>query len=77
MADSDVPYTTTVLVGDDDLLLEPGELFLLSVNPADIDGPPEIKENTRWTLEIQTPVGATIDVTRSMPGEIDSIMQLH
>ncbi len=77
VADPDVPYTTTVLVGDDDLLLEPGELFLLAINPADIDGPPAIIENTRWTLEIQTPVGATIDVTRSMPGEIDAIMQLH
>jgi flagellin FlaB len=77
IADPDVPYTTTVLVGDSDLLLEPGELFLIAVNPADIDGPPNIIENTRWTLEIQTPVGATIDLTRSMPGEIDTIMQLH
>jgi flagellin FlaB len=77
VADPDVPYTTTVLVGDSDLLLEPGELFLIAVNPADIDGPPNIIENTRWTLEIQTPVGATIDLTRSMPGEIDTIMQLH
>ena len=77
VADADVPYTTTVLVGDTDLLLEPGELFLISVSPADIEGPPAIIENTRWTLEIQTPVGATIDLTRSMPGEIDTIMQLH
>ena len=77
VADADVPYTTTVLVGDTDLLLEPGELFLISVSPADIEGPPAIIENTRWTLEIQTPVGGTIDLTRSMPGEIDTIMQLH
>jgi archaeal flagellin FlaB len=77
VADPDVPYTTTVLVGDDDLLLEPGELFLITINPADIDGPPNIIENSRWTLELQTPVGATIDLTRSMPGEIDTIMQLH
>jgi flagellin FlaB len=77
VADPDVPYTVTVLVGDADLLLEQGELFLIAVNPADIDGPANIIENTRWTLEIQTPVGATIDLTRSMPGEIDTIMQLH
>ena len=76
-ADSDVPYTTTVLVGDTDLLLEPGELFLVAIDPSAIDGPPVIAEYTRWTLEIQTPVGATIDLTRSMPGEIDTIMQLH
>ncbi len=77
VADSDVPYTVTVLVGDDDLLLEPGELFLVAINPADIDGPPTITANSRWTLELQTPVGATIDLTRTMPGQIDSIMQLH
>ena len=77
VADPDVPYTVTVLVGDSDLLLEPGELFLVSVNPADISPAPTIAENSRWTLEIETPVGATIDLTRSMPGTIDTIMQLH
>jgi flagellin FlaB len=78
--DHDVPYTVTVIVGDADLLLEPGELFIITVARADIDGgsgPPTILANTRWTLEIQTPVGATIDLTRSMPGEIDTVMQLH
>jgi flagellin FlaB len=75
--DHDVPYTPTVIVGDTDLLLEPGELFLISVNPADIDGPPVIGPHSRWTLELQTPVGAVIDLTRSMPGEIGVVMQLH
>ena len=77
VADPDVPYTVTVIVGDADLLLEPGELFLIAIDPSQIDGPPVITANTRWTLELQTPVGATIDLTRSMPGEIDTIMQLH
>jgi flagellin FlaB len=78
--DHDVPYTVTTIVGDADLLLEPGELFIITVARADIDGgagAPAILANTRWTLEIQTPVGATIDLTRSMPGEIDTVMQLH
>ena len=78
--DHDVPYTTTVIVGDADLLLEPGELFVITVTRTDIDGgsgPPTITANHRWTLELQTPVGATIDLTRSMPGEIDTVMQLH
>jgi flagellin FlaB len=75
--DHDVPYTPTVIVGDTDFLLEPGELFLISIDPAQIDGPPVIGPNTRWTLELQTPVGAVIDLTRSMPGEIDTVMQLH
>ena len=77
VADNDVPYTVTVIVGDTDFLLEPGELFTVLVAVADIDPAPTIVENTRWTLELQTPVGAVIDLTRSMPGEIDTIMQLH
>ncbi len=78
--DHDVPYTITVIVGDVDLLLEPGELFIVTLARTDIDGgagPPTITANHRWTLEIQTPVGATIDLTRSMRGEIDTVMQLH
>ncbi len=75
--DNDVPYTVTVISGDTDLLLEPGELFVVTVAIADIDGPPTIDANSRWTLELQTPVGAIIDLTRSMPGEIDVVMQLH
>jgi flagellin FlaB len=77
VSDPDVPYTVTPLVGDGDNLLEPGELTLVSINPADIDGAPTLGPNSRFTFEIQTPVGATIDITRSMPAAIDSIMQLH
>jgi archaeal flagellin FlaB len=78
--DPDVPYTVTVIVGDADNLLEPGELFIITINRTDIDGgagPPTITPNQRWTFELQTPVGATIDLTRSMPGEIGEVMQLH
>jgi flagellin FlaB len=80
MNDNDVPYTVTVIVGDTDLLLEPGELFIVTVARTDIDGgsgAPTITANHRWTLELQTPVGAVIDLTRSMPGEISAVMQLH
>ena len=77
VADNDVPYTVTVIVGDTDFLLEPGELFTVLVNVADITPAPTLTANSRWTLELQTPVGAVIDLTRSMPGEIDTIMQLH
>ena len=75
--DHDVAYTVTVIVGDADLLMEPGELFIVTVPIANVDPAPTITANTRWTLEIQTPVGATIDLTRSMPGELGDVMQLH
>jgi len=75
--DHDVAYTVAVIVGDADTLLEPGELFIVTVPVANIAPAPTITANTRWTLEIQTPVGATIDLTRSMPGELGDVMQLH
>jgi flagellin FlaB len=75
--DDDVTYTTTEIVGDTDTLLEPGELFVVHIASADIDGTPNLAANSRFTLEIQTPVGAVLDLTRQLPAEIDSVMQLH
>jgi hypothetical protein len=72
----DVTYTATEIVGDGDLLLEPGELFTMSVDVADI-GAGVLAPNTRFTFEIQTPVGAVLDLTRSMPAQLDAVMQLH
>lgn len=72
----DVTYTATELVGDGDLLLEPGELFTVSVNISDLTGA-TLNPNDRFTFEIQTPVGAVIDLTRSLPADLDTVMQLH
>jgi flagellin FlaB len=76
--DNDVVYTVTNIVGDGDTLLEPGETMLITINRATgIDGPPAMDPNDRFTLEIQTPVGAVLDVTRQLPTELDPVMQLH
>jgi flagellin FlaB len=79
----DVDYTPTEIVGDGDLLLEPGELFTVSIDVADIvtatgaTAGTLFAPNSRFSLEIQTPVGAVIDLTRSMPAQLDAVMQLH
>ena len=72
----DVTYTATEIVGDGDSLLEPGELFVMSVDVSDVTGA-TFAPNTRFTFEIQTPVGAVLDLTRSMPAQLDAVMQLH
>ncbi len=77
VVDDDVPYTALDIIGDGDNLLEPGELKLVTINVADINPAATIGPNSRWTLELQTPVGAVIDLTRSMPAQIDAVMQLH
>ena len=76
--DNDVEYTVTNIVGDSDTLLEPGELMLVSVDRATgISPAPTMDANTRFTLEVQTPVGAVIDLTRQLPTELAAVMQLH
>ena len=74
--DNDVPYTVTSIVGNGDTLLEPGEVELITVQVSDITGA-NIQANSRITFELQTPVGAVIDITRSMPAAIGNVMQLH
>ncbi len=81
--DNDVVYTITNIVGDGDTLLEPGELLLITIDRAtgiadERTGlAPDLTPNERFTFEIQTPVGATLDVTRQIPGEFQIVMQLH
>ena len=74
---NDMIYVPTEIVGDGDLLLEPGELFTLEVLAADNADLADLVPNDRWTLELQTPVGAVIDITRSLPAQLDAVMQLH
>ena len=76
VAVNDVPYTITVITGNSDNLLEPGELFVINVATSGITGA-TIGPDLRWTLELQTPVGAVIDITRTMPPAIGAVMQLH
>ena len=78
IVDNDVSYTVTNIVGDSDTLLETGELKLIVIDvSADVDGPPTLVPNERFTVEVQTPVGATLDITRQLPPEIEIVMQLH
>jgi flagellin FlaB len=73
-----VAFTATEVVGDGDELLEPSELFTISVDIADlVTGGALLNPNERFTFEIQTPVGAVIDLTRSLPAGLDTVMQLH
>jgi archaellin len=84
--DNDVGYTVTWIVDDADDLLESGELAVVVIDvAADIDlddvtagvQAPSLNANERWTLEIQTPVGAVLDLTRSLPADLEAVMQLH
>ena len=78
IVDNDVTYTIAVIVGDSDTLLEPGELHQVTIDmTTGISPAPSLDPNERFTIEIQTPVGATLDITRQLPAELRTVMQLH
>ena len=75
--DNDVTYTVAWIVDDGDDLLESGELAVVEIDPTAITGPPTLAANERFTFEIQSPVGAVLDITRQLPAALDPVMQLH
>ncbi len=76
--DNDVSYSIQVIVGDTDALLEAGELFLVNVDAATgIDGTISLTANRRFTIEVQAPLGGVLDITRQLPAELSTVMQLH
>ncbi len=78
IVDNDVTYTVVDIVGDNDTLLEPGELMVITINvPTGITPAPSLSPNERFTIEVQTPVGAVLDITRQLPAELTEVMQLH
>jgi flagellin FlaB len=78
VVDNDVTYTVTPIIGDGDTVLEPGELTVITIDRATGISPvPTMGPNTRFTFELQTPVGAVIDITRQLPVALDPVMQLH
>jgi flagellin FlaB len=77
VVDDDVTYVVTWIVDDGDDLLESGELAVVSIDPTAMTVPPTLAENERFTFEVQSPVGAVLDITRQLPAAIDAVMQLH
>lgn len=78
IVDNDVAFTANDVIGDGDTLLEPGEIKVVIINAATgITPAAALDPNERFTLEVQTPVGATLDITRQIPTELRTVMQLH
>jgi flagellin FlaB len=73
---NDLIYTATDITGDGDLLLEPGELFEITI--AGLDTQVDINENDKFTLQIQPPSGSYMVVERTMPASIsETIVNLN
>ena len=78
VVNNDMDYAVTWITGNSDGLLEPGELATITVTAAaNANTIEDLTANARWTLELQTPVGAIVDITRSLPAQLGAVMQLH
>jgi hypothetical protein len=76
--DNDVPYTATEIVGDGDGLLEAGEIAEVRVSVIDIDsGALSIGPMDDWTLQLNSPAGGILEVSRTMPYALQPVNLLH
>jgi flagellin FlaB len=73
---NDLTYTSADITGDGDNLLEPGELFEITI--AGLASQTEINANDKFTLQIQPPSGSYMVVERTMPASIaETIINLN
>ena len=71
---ANVTWTTTSILGDGDTLLERGELLEVTVA---LPGTSTLLINEVFTLEVIPPSGGTLLLNRTMPQQIDLVMDLH
>ena len=72
--EANVPYTVNEILGDGDSLLEPGELFEIIV---ELPTGSSLDPNETFTLEVVPPAGGVSLISRTMPPQIDAVMDLH
>jgi len=76
---NDVTYTTTVITGNTDKLLEQGELVEISIDFSQtaLSGV-SLSTNTTFTLEVKPPTGSYMVIQRTTPASINrSIVDLN
>jgi archaellin len=70
----DATFTIVEVQGDGNNLLEIGELFQVTVNPPNTS---TLVELETFTIEVVPPQGGTLLIERTMPPELDTVMDLH
>jgi flagellin FlaB len=74
---NDLDYTVVDVAGDNDMLLEPGELVQLTIAVAGQGL--SIKNNDTFTLEVRPPWGAYLVIQRTMPAgsSLETVVNLR
>ena len=68
---NNLTYTTTVITGNGDKLLEPGELFEIGIALSQ-DNTIVIGTNKQFTVEVQPPAGSYMVVQRTTPASVSA-----
>ena len=68
---NNLTYPTTVITGNGDKLLEPGELFEIGIALSQ-DNTIVIGTNTQFTVEVQPPAGSYMVVQRTTPASVSA-----
>ena len=77
VSDNDVTYTLTVIVGDSDTSLEPGELVEIGIDLTQ-NALIDVRANETFRLEIKPPSGSYQVIQRTTPSSIaDTIIDLN
>jgi flagellin FlaB len=63
-------YTTTVITGDADTLLEAGEMFEINLTGIGAVAGIDINANDKFTIEVQPPSGSYMVIERTMPASV-------
>ena len=76
---SDVTYTTTVITGNADDLLEPGELFEINIDMTQMAlAAVTLTTNQTFTFEVKPPQGSYMVIQRTTPASINqSVINLN
>ncbi len=67
--------TDWVGANDGDTLLEDGELAEVTVHLNSLATP--LEANTEFTLEVKPPTGAVLQLNRTTPAAVETVMELH
>ena len=70
VTDNDLEYTTTEIVGDNDKLLEPGELAEVTIDLATACATCVLNENETFTMEVKPPSGSYLVIQRTTPSSM-------
>ena len=79
---SDIKWTKVNMgSADDDNLLEVGEQFEITIDTTDLGNgkalTSDLEANVAFSIQIKPELGSTINIQRTLPAQVDTVMDLH